>query len=111
MNVAMIDLLAQTPFYDRQLVEAVAPLVERFTLYATRFHREPDYFEPVRFARTAGLTDHLGLAFSRVRPLRQIARLLEYRLNWRALLHQFRSCSSFGRSTAGSTVLLFRPAR
>lgn len=89
MNVAMIDLLAQTPFYDRCLAESVAPLVDQFTLYTTRFHYEPDYFASARFNWTPGLTDRLGLACSRLPWLRRPVRLLEYYLNWRALLRRF----------------------
>lgn len=92
MKVAMIDLLAQTPFYDRHLAEAVAPLVSRFILYTTRFYHEPDYFKSVLFMWTPGLTDRLGLMFASVRPLRKIARSVEYHLNWRFILRQFCSC-------------------
>lgn len=91
MKVAMIDLLAQTPFYDRCLAESVAPLVDQFTLYITRFHYEPEYFDSVSFNWTPVLTDRLGLAFSRLHWLRRPVRLLEYHLNWCALLRRFQS--------------------
>lgn len=89
MNVAMIDLLAQTPFYDRHLAESIAPLVDQFTLYTTRFHYEPDYFDSARFKWTPGLTDRLGLACSRWHWLRRPVRLLEYYLNWWTLVRRF----------------------
>ena len=93
MKVAMIDLLSQTPFYDRCLGEVVAPLVDQFTLYAPRFHHEPDYFKSANFTRAPALLDQLGLTFSRARLLRRPMRFIEYYLNWWALLRHFHSCS------------------
>lgn len=91
MKVAMIDLLAQTPFYDRYLAESMTSLVDQLTLYTTRFHLEPDYFASARFAWTPGFTDRLGLAFSKIHLLRRPIRLVEYYLNWCALLRRFQA--------------------
>jgi glycosyltransferase involved in cell wall biosynthesis len=91
MNIAMVDLLVQSPFYDRYLAQAVAPLVNNFTLYAPRFPHEPDCFSSAAFTRTPGLTDKIGLTFSRVRSLRKPMRLLEYYFNWHTLLRRFRA--------------------
>ena len=90
MNVAMIDLLTQTPFYDRYLSEAIAPRVNRFTLYAIRFHYEPDYFDDVTFNRSPGLVDCVSGLRVRARPLRQAGKVIEYALNWLYLLYKFR---------------------
>jgi glycosyltransferase involved in cell wall biosynthesis len=90
MNVAMIDLLTQTPFYDRYLAEAIAPLVERFTLYAIRFHHEPDYFDDVTFERSPGLIDWTGRLWLGGRPLRRVGKIIGYGLNWFFLLYRFR---------------------
>jgi len=86
----MIDLLTQTPFYDRYLAEAVAPLVDRFTLYAIRFHHEPDYFDGVAFDRSPGLIDWMSGLRIKVCPLRRAGKLVEYFLNWFYLLDRFR---------------------
>ena len=90
MNVAMIELLAQTPFYDRYLSEAVAPLVDRFTLYTIRFHHEPDYFNDATFDYSPGLVDLVSGWRIKIRPLRQVAKMVEYGLNWLFLLRRFR---------------------
>jgi glycosyltransferase involved in cell wall biosynthesis len=90
VNVAMIDLLTQTPFYDRYLAEAVAPLVDEFTLYAIRFHHEPDYFDDVTFERSPGLIDWRGGLQFWGRPLRRAGKMIGYGLNWLFLLRRFR---------------------
>ncbi|MGC9358723.1 MAG: hypothetical protein ACP5GX_12680, partial [Anaerolineae bacterium] len=92
MKIAMVELLAQTPFYDRYLSEALVSLVDHLTLCTIRFHHEPDYFKGVSFRRSPGLTDRLSIALSDFGPLRQIGKLLEYKLNWRHLVRAFRSC-------------------
>jgi glycosyltransferase involved in cell wall biosynthesis len=90
MNVAMIDLLTQAPFYDRYLSEAIASAVSRFSLYAVRFHYEPDYFEDITFNRSPGLIDCVSGFQIQARPLRQAGRVIEYVLNWLYLLYKFR---------------------
>ena len=90
MNVAMIDLLTQTPFYDRYLAEALAPLVDKFTLYAIRFHHEPDYFDAVTFDRSPGLIDWPGNLRFGGHPLRRAGKMIGYGLNWLFLLRRFR---------------------
>lgn len=82
MNVWIVDLLAQTPFYDRALAQAVAPLVDHLTLYTTRFHLEPDYFDAVPFERSPGLMEWLSRSQIKNRPLRRIGRIAEYAVNW-----------------------------
>lgn len=91
MKIAMVDLLAQTPFYDWHLAESISPLVDEFTLYITRFHYEPDYFASANFMWLPGFTDRLGVAFSEMPLLRRPVRLLEYYLNWWTLLYRFQS--------------------
>lgn len=81
MNVWIVDLLAQTPFYDRALAQAIAPLVDHLTLYTTRFHLEPDYFEAVPFERSPGLTEWVSRSHIENRPLRRMGRIVEYALN------------------------------
>ena len=90
MDVAMIDLLTQTPFYDRDLAESIAPLVDRFTAYMPRFHYEPDYFDGVAFDRTPGLVEWVSGLRIKNPFLRRTARLFEYALNWQYLLFKFR---------------------
>jgi len=90
MNVAMVDLLTQTPFYDRYLSQALAPLVECFTLYAIRFHLEPEYFDNVEFRRSPGMIDCVSGLRLKTRPLRQAGKMIEYGLNWGYLLTRFR---------------------
>ena len=90
MNVAIIDLLTQVPYYDRYLSESVAARVDEFCLYAARFQREPAYFDDVPFERSPELTDQLSRAPIRARRVRQVLRAAEYSLNWLALLERFR---------------------
>lgn len=90
MNVAIIDLLTQVPYYDRYLSEAVAARVDEFCLYAVRSHREPAYFNDVSFKRSPGFTDLLGSLPIRARRVRQIIRAAEYGVNLLALLARFR---------------------
>lgn len=90
MNVAIIDLLTQVPYYDRYLSESVAALVDEFCLYAARFQREPAYFDDIPFPRSPGFTDRLSRAPIRNRRVRQVLRAAEYSLNWLALLERFR---------------------
>ncbi len=90
MNVAVIDLLTQTPFYDRYLSEAIAARVDQFTLYASDFHREPGYFDDAPFKRATGCSDLMSRFPIRIRRLRQLIRVAEYNLNWLCLLVQFR---------------------
>jgi len=91
MQIAMIDLLAQTPFYDRALAEALVPMVDRLTLYTTRFHYEPDYFKSAEYVGSRGLLDLSGTMLRRGHLLRRTVRLLEYLLNWQILLRRFQS--------------------
>lgn len=90
MNVVMVDLLTQTPFYDRYLSASIAPLVDRFTLYAIRFHYEPEYLDHLPFHRSPGWIDRAGSLALGSQGLRRAAKLVEYVLNWAFLLCQFR---------------------
>jgi glycosyltransferase involved in cell wall biosynthesis len=90
MNVAVIDLLTQTPFYDRYLAEAIARRVDQFCLYASDFHREPGYFDDASFKRSTGGTDIISRYPIRARRVRQVVRVAEYTLNWLILLAKFR---------------------
>jgi glycosyltransferase involved in cell wall biosynthesis len=85
----MIDLLAQTPFYDSYLAQALVPLVDRFTLYSIRFHYELNYFDGVRFHRSPGMIDLVSGLQLKTPSLRRAGKLMEYFLNWSYLLCKF----------------------
>lgn len=90
MNIAIVDLLTQTPYYDLYLSREIAPLVDDLTLYAIDWHREPGYLESPSFNRSPGLVDLIGkLGIRKQRP-RQLAKFGEYLMNWVHLLVKFR---------------------
>lgn len=89
MKIAIVDLLTQTPFYDRDLAEALLPMVDDLTLYAIRFHYEKDYLDAVDITRSPGRLDYVSGLKIESRPVRRIGKLVEYILNWSYLVRQF----------------------
>lgn len=90
MKVAIVDLLTQTPFYDRYLARAISPLVDELTLYGIRWHREPGYLDDPSYVRSPGLVDLVGKLRIHNQSVRQVAKFGEYILNWQYLVTKFR---------------------
>jgi len=89
MRVAILDLLSITPFYDRYLAEALMPLVDELTLYASWCRPVPDWFSPLGSRYSPGALN-IVWKWSALKGLWRRARVLEYLLNLACLLTRLR---------------------
>jgi len=90
MKVVIVDLLSETPFYDRYLAEALRPLVDDLTVYASQYGHVPDWFLPLGGAYSPGAI-HIVSKLSALKGRWKRLRVPEYLLNLACLLIRFQA--------------------
>lgn len=81
IDVVMLDLICNTPFYDRYLAEALLDRGVRLRLGIASFDREPTYFQRHGLPIGRGLVDAVGQLGLGDGPVRRALKALEWGAN------------------------------